>query len=170
MKRRLIIMRHAKSSWKHPKLRDHQRPLKGRGRREARRAGQALSELGWAPDQVLSSDSTRTRKTWLAMVPVLPQPSRVTWSRDLYHGGPDELCPMLAALTEPAQTVLVLGHNPGWEDVIEYLTGSALTLKTARAALVEAEGDWPSLVASRRRWTLTHFLDPRELLRRERRS
>ena len=59
MARRLIVMRHAKSSWKNPKLRDHQRPLNKRGRRDAPRVARALRKAGWVPDAVLSSVLTR---------------------------------------------------------------------------------------------------------------
>ncbi len=64
MTRRLIVMRHAKSSWKHAGLTDHQRPLNKRGRKDAPRVARALIERGWTPRRVLSSDAARTRETW----------------------------------------------------------------------------------------------------------
>ena len=59
MERRLIVMRHAKSSWKNESLRDHERPLNKRGRRDAPRIGEELASLGWVPQRVISSDATR---------------------------------------------------------------------------------------------------------------
>ena len=60
MQRRLMVMRHAKSSWKSQVPTDHERPLNERGRRDAARVGKRLAELGWVPDFVVSSDSRRT--------------------------------------------------------------------------------------------------------------
>ena len=67
MKRRLIVMRHAKSSWKDPGQTDHERPLNGRGRRSAPLVAARLAELGWAPTRVHSSDAARTVETWRGM-------------------------------------------------------------------------------------------------------
>ena len=67
MHRRLIIMRHAKSSWTSGALSDHERPLNARGIRDAPRVGAALVKRGWLPQLVLSSDSERTRETFAGM-------------------------------------------------------------------------------------------------------
>ena len=61
---RLILMRHAKSSWDSPGLDDHERPLNGRGCRSAKAIGAWLNDHGYLPDLVLSSDAERTRETW----------------------------------------------------------------------------------------------------------
>ena len=62
MTRRLILMRHAKSSWDNPFAEDHQRPLNGRGKRSAKAIGEWLRAQGYLPDQILSSSATRTRE------------------------------------------------------------------------------------------------------------
>ena len=67
MRRRIIVMRHAKSSWKSGARDDHARPLNKRGRRDAPRIAARLAELGWVPERVISSDSERTRQTWARM-------------------------------------------------------------------------------------------------------
>ena len=82
--RRLLLARHAKSSWGNPALTDHDRPLNARGYRAAQLVGAALSELGCVPDVVLSSTATRTRETWVQMEPHFGGHPRVEFHRALY--------------------------------------------------------------------------------------
>lgn len=86
---RLIIMRHAKSSWRDPLLDDHDRPLNKRGRRDAPRVAAELQRRGWAPKAVIMSDSVRTTETWARMAAALAQPpgaDAVLSDPHLYHG------------------------------------------------------------------------------------
>lgn len=107
MTRRLILMRHAKSSWGDPAQPDHARPLNGRGQRSATALGDWLRTQGYLPDRVLSSSSVRTRDTFDRLG--LDAPAQ--FSDALYHASPTI---MLKALrTASGQTVLMLGHNPG---------------------------------------------------------
>ena len=64
MRRRLIVLRHAKSAWDTDAATDHERPLNKRGRRDALRVAEKIAKLGWQPEQVISSDAERTRETW----------------------------------------------------------------------------------------------------------
>lgn len=113
MSLRLILMRHAKSSWNSPATDDHARPLNGRGRRSATAIGAWLAEGGYLPDLVLSSDSARTRETWaLAEAALRHRPDRVVWLSELYLAPPQTMLEVLrTAGTSP--NVLMLGHNPG---------------------------------------------------------
>ncbi|MEM7320772.1 MAG: histidine phosphatase family protein [Pseudomonadota bacterium] len=111
MTRTLILTRHAKSSWDDPWLADHERPLNKRGRKAAGRIGRWLTERGYIPDQVVSSDAMRTRETLARMD--LPTIS-TKFTRNLYHAGP---LAMLDTLSKAdGETVLLLGHNPGIAD------------------------------------------------------
>ncbi len=105
--KRLILMRHAKSSWDDPALDDHARPLNGRGRVSARVVGDWLRAKGYVPDQVLSSDSKRTRETFAG----LKIAADTSFLPALYHAGPDEILRVLRAAS--GDCVLVLAHNPG---------------------------------------------------------
>jgi len=107
--RRLIVMRHAKSSWAEPDQRDHDRPLNGRGRRDAPAMGAWLRQADAAPDAALVSTAQRTRETW-ALLGFADVP--VTLRADLYHAEPAAI---LAALRDApeVETLLVLGHQPG---------------------------------------------------------
>ena len=105
--KRLILMRHAKSSWDDPALDDHARPLNGRGRVSARVVGDWMRARGYIPDQTLSSDSRRTRETFAG----LKIPCDTQFLNRLYHAGPGDLLHLLRQAD--GDCVLVLGHNPG---------------------------------------------------------
>ena len=108
---RLILTRHAKSDWTEPTGGDHARPLNPRGRKAAPRMGRWLAAQGVVPGEALVSTAARTRETWALMAPELPGAPAPRYLDALYHAGPDV---MLRALqTAEAETVLMLGHNPG---------------------------------------------------------
>lgn len=159
--KRLIVMRHAKSSWTSDAGTDHARPLNERGRRDAPLVGTALAERGWTPELVLSSDSTRTRETFDGLVSAFGEVD-VTFTRDLYHAGATEVVSACEALDDSIGCVMVLGHNPGWEHVVGYLTGEFVSMTTGNCVLLEAEGTWMELMTSGA-WELKEILRPREL-------
>lgn len=156
---RLILLRHAKSSWKVPGQSDHERPLNRRGKNDAPRIGGELVELGWTPDFVCSSDATRTRQTWNKMRNVLP-PVDALFTRRLYLAGLDEIREVVLEAPERAKTILCLGHNPGWESAVAELGGIPEPMATANAALLRSrESDWNT--ALRGTWELEHMIRPR---------
>lgn len=164
MKRRLIVMRHAKSSWDSPAESDHDRPLNDRGRRDSPRVAARLVEMGWSPQVVLSSDSCRTRETFALMQPALADVRSVEFLPSLYHAGIESLCEALLAVADDIESVLALGHNPGWQHAVYWLCGESVEMKTATAALLECDAaDWPASVGSRGLWRLVGTIYPREL-------
>lgn len=111
MTKRLILTRHAKSSWDDPLMSDHDRPLNDRGKAAAADLGEWLASRGYVPEQVLCSDALRTRKTWSGCAPALPGTPILDLKPALYNAGPDV---MLAVLRHAsANVVMVIGHNPG---------------------------------------------------------
>ena len=111
MTKRLILTRHAKSSWDDPNMADHDRPLNERGKTAAADLGGWLASRGYIPEEVLCSDALRTRKTWSGIAPALPGTPILELKPALYHAGPDV---MLAVLRHAkADTVMMIGHNPG---------------------------------------------------------
>lgn len=157
---RLIVMRHAKSAWDTSAASDHARPLSSRGRRDAPRVGARLAELGWVPEQVLSSDSVRTRETWQGLSEHLDCP--VKFSRSLYHAGLGDVQGALTGLK--VQTAMVLFHNPGCEWVVSFLTGDGARITTANAALLEHDGtDWAEAITDAGGWRLVKVLRPKQL-------
>ena len=165
MKYRLIVMRHAKSDWDTDAPTDHARPLNKRGRRDAPQIAAKLVELGWQPDKVLSSDSTRTTETFERMCDAFDSPlPEATFFNSLYHAGIAEIEEVVAQLPDSVETVLVLGHNPGWQSAVYWLVGEAHEMTTANAALMEIEAEsWGEAISRETEWTLFDFLRPKEL-------
>ncbi len=139
MKRR-VVMRHAKSAWDAGASTDHERPLNERGKREAPVVGRDLAARGFAPDLVLTSDSKRTMETLELALPFWPK-AEVVSSRALYHAGIVEVRDALASVPPAAETVLVLGHNPGWEGMVSQLSGKHVEMKTSYAAVLESDAE-----------------------------
>jgi len=109
---RLILTRHAKSSWDHPGLSDHERPLNKRGRESASAIGGWLKDKGYVPDLALSSDSERTRETWALLEAALDSGADVEWLGALYHAGAQTMLDVLQGAGRKG-CILMLGHNPG---------------------------------------------------------
>lgn len=163
MLRRLIVMRHAKSSWNTTASSDHERPLNDRGRRDAPRIGAKLVELGWTPDFILSSDAQRTQETTAGLNESFPEPVPATFLRSLYLAGPKSVREETAHVDDSVECLLVLGHNPGWEQLVYDLSGEQVVMKTATAALLTREIDSWSDAFNTPSWNLDHVLYPREL-------
>lgn len=162
MLRRLIVMRHAKSSWKSSATTDHARPLNARGRRDAPQVGRALRDLGWAPAMVHLSDARRTRETWAGLSTVLPSCPTVV-DPSFYLAGLQAIAAAAAGWPpDAAGPVLVLGHNPGWEAAASTLAGQQITMTTGNAVLLCGEGaTWTDALAAP--WKLETILLPRML-------
>ncbi len=112
MVRRLILVRHAKSSWDSGELDDHKRPLNCRGERSALMIGTWLRGKGRVPQRVLSSDSTRTRETWRLIEKELRSGAEEHWIRDLYHADAQTMLEALRSAGN-ASKIMMIGHNPG---------------------------------------------------------
>ena len=121
---RLILTRHAKSSWDDPAQADHDRPLNDRGRRSARELGDWLASRGYEPEEVICSTAERTRATWDGVVAatfeVLPE---VRYEAGLYQATADQMLTILR--TAKAQTVMMIGHNPGIAELAARLPARA---------------------------------------------
>lgn len=112
MMKKLILMRHAKSSWEYPDLDDHARPLNRRGQKSAKALGDWLRTNGHLPDQILCSTSERTRQTLAGLA--LPAGIQTRFLGALYHADPAQLTFCLKQAT--GHCVLVIAHNPGIAD------------------------------------------------------
>jgi phosphohistidine phosphatase len=135
--KRLLILRHAKSSWADSSMDDWQRPLNERGHRDAPRAGEWLRERSLMPDVIITSDAVRARTTALAVAKAAGYSEEVIADPSLYHAKPADVIDILNGVADDARTVLIVGHNPGLEEVVRLLTGEYHGLVTA--ALVELD-------------------------------
>ena len=141
MERRLIVMRHAKSASATASTSDHERRLTETGIRQAEEIATRLIELGWTPQIVVGSDATRTRQTWETMEPHFEPAPPAQWSNSLYLAGVDAVEENLVDLSDDITDVLLLGHNPGWQNVISHFSGRHERLTPANAALLHSTGD-----------------------------
>jgi phosphohistidine phosphatase len=119
----LHLLRHAKSSWSEGAQADHDRPLNARGRRAAKAMGRFLAREGPAPTRVLCSSALRTRETWEHVREVLDAEPEVRVERSLYLASADEMLARIRA-EGSGPCLLVIGHNPGTEDLARALVGS----------------------------------------------
>jgi phosphohistidine phosphatase len=142
----LLIMRHAKSSWDDDSLPDHLRPLNKRGQRDAPRMGRLLARQDLKPDRILSSTAVRARTTAEIVAAELEFAGEIQLRPDLYHADPEDYLQALAELGDGVNRVLVIGHNPGMEELIAELTEAAESFPTAAIAVVEIPiEDWREL-------------------------
>lgn len=114
MTRRLILLRHAKSSWSQQGAGDHARVLNGRGRNDCDAIGRWLAAHGYLPDEVLCSSAARTCETWDRVSAHLPQPPAMAPLDKLYLADPGTLFNSLSGAT--GNCVAILAHNPGIAD------------------------------------------------------
>jgi phosphohistidine phosphatase len=121
--RTLLLLRHAKSSWDDAALSDHDRPLAPRGERAARLIASHLRAEGIIPALVLCSSARRTRETLAALQPVLGESTEVRIEDRLYGAGATTILAILRAVDAAVSSVMVIGHNPGLEDVAVALAG-----------------------------------------------
>jgi phosphohistidine phosphatase len=142
----LSILRHAKSSWKDSSLDDHDRPLNKRGLRDAPRVGELLLEKDLVPDTILSSTARRARETALAVATAARFPDEVRFTRDLYLADPGAYLEALRLLPKSCGHAMVVGHNPGIEQLVALVAGTPEPMPTAALVVVElALESWKDL-------------------------
>jgi len=165
---RLLLLRHAKSSWADPGVRDHDRPLNDRGRRAAKVMGDHVRKQGWIPEVVLCSSARRTCET--AALLELPATTELAIEHDLYLAEPDTVLHRIRAVDDRAATVMVIGHNPTMHEVALDLVadGNKHALRslgekypTGALAVFDLDGVWPALAP--RTAHLAAFVTPRNL-------
>ncbi len=149
--RTLLVLRHAKSSWKHPALSDHDRPLNTRGRRDVPRVGAFVRDSRLAPDLIISSTATRARSTADEVARCCAYHGAVTLEPRLYLAEPSAIVDVVQGLGGDARTVLIVGHNPGVAGLVAQLTGQREEFPTAALAQIQLPiATWPELRGSTR--------------------
>lgn len=132
----LLILRHAKSSWKDEAMPDHDRPLNKRGKADAPRMGKLLREEDLVPDLILSSDARRARATAQMVAEESRYEGEMVFLRDLYAAEAGAYLQALAQMGGEAERILIVGHNPGLEELLQDLTDEYQPLPTAALAQV----------------------------------
>ena len=159
----LLLMRHAKSSWADANQTDHERPLNERGRQAATDVGQALTARGYAPENIWSSDSKRTRETAMRLTRAIPGAQRVDYFSEFYHASPQNVLYVANREGEPSgvERLMWLGHNPGWAHLHSIFTGQDHPFPTGACTVLSriSDGDWLSPDS----WHMIDLILPREL-------
>jgi phosphohistidine phosphatase len=125
MNRLLVIMRHAKSDWASGALTDFDRPLNRRGERDAPRMARWLRANRFIPQQILSSPAVRARETTKSVIKELAvDESMVRWDRRIYEADLDDLLAVLADHEAGPPVQMLVGHNPGLEQLAGYLASA----------------------------------------------
>jgi phosphohistidine phosphatase len=143
--RTLTLLRHAKSSWSDPVLRDFDRPLNKRGQRDAPEMGRRLKGRGIRPSLIVTSPAVRALATARAVAEALGYPDElIQLEPGLYHASPDAILRIVAAQDDAHRHILVCGHNPGLTDLASRLVGTDVgNLPTAAVLSVAGDAeDW----------------------------
>lgn len=139
----LVLVRHAKSDWGDPSLRDHDRPLNGRGRKNAPDMADRLAATGVSVDLILSSTAVRARTTAQAFAEALDAPLELIPELYLASGSTLLGAARLAATRNGFETIMVVAHNPGITDLANELSGGGIHhMPTAAVARFELAGGW----------------------------
>jgi phosphohistidine phosphatase len=170
MVRRLLLLRHAKSSWDDPALGDHERPLAKRGRRATKAIARYLRSQDVRPELVLCSSARRTQETLERIRDALPNDIEVGVERDLYLASAVDLLDRMRLVPAEVGSVLLIGHNPAIQELALMLARPAAEVDPIRqkfptAALATLIFDSPWEQLSPGRAELTGFVKPRDLER-----
>ncbi len=159
----LLLLRHAKSSWKDTDLEDYDRPLNKRGKRDAPKMGRLLVEENLLPGLIVSSSAKRCRKTAEHVLHASHFRGETRFSSQLYEAKADSLVQFLASIDDSIERLLIIAHNPGLEELLEALTGVYTPLTTAALAQLDLPIDAWSKIGSVTTATLVKVWQPREL-------
>jgi phosphohistidine phosphatase len=142
----LLVMRHAKSSWKDSDLVDHDRPLNKRGKRDAPRIGELLRQERLVPELVLTSSARRAQDTAEAVVEASGYIPEIRHLPSFYQADLETVYETLQHLPGDIDRVMIVGHNPELEALVEALTGEQVPLPTATVVVVSLPiEDWQEL-------------------------
>ena len=165
----LYVLRHAKSDWDDESLRDFDRPLSHRGRKAAKAVGHEMRGRGIRPDFVIASPAVRATETVDRVIDGFGEDLRVTEDRRIYEAGTGTLLDIVRAASDDADHVMIVGHNPGLQNLVVTLTEACALREEAEqkfptAALAEIRFDvdrWSELAP--RTGQLADLIKPRDL-------
>ena len=168
--RQLIVLRHAKSAWPDG-VPDHDRPLAGRGRRDAPAAGRWLAESGHVPDRVLCSTAQRARETWELAEAELGTHPKTVYEDRVYGATAAELLDLAHEMPESVRTLMLVGHDPAMQELTlelasptqraDALERVAFKFPTAAIAVLAFGDKWSALAPGHAE--LASFVTPSDL-------
>src|ERR1700741_178705 len=158
----LYLLRHAKSSWNDNTLRDFDRPLKKRGREAADRIGQRLVEENLSNPLVICSPAVRTRETAAIVLKSAKLQLEPQFDDRIYEASLRELVEIVSEIPEDNEVAIMIGHNPGFEELLAFLTGEQRRMPTCALAKIRfGDVNWRDVRAGA--GSLEWFIAPKEL-------
>jgi phosphohistidine phosphatase len=139
--KKLLLLRHAKSSWADATLTDFERPLNERGKLAAPLVGKFMRERRITPDLIICSPAKRTRETIALVLKAARIEPRLRYDERIYEASLARLLEVVSEIEGDKQEVMLVGHNPGFENLLEHLTGATKRMPTAALALIALDAD-----------------------------
>ena len=158
----LFLLRHAKSSWKDESLPDFERPLNRRGKHAAERIGRYLKHEAIVPELVLSSPALRARETIERVAKAAKWTPEILFDQRIYEAGGLRLLDVVSQIENERKTALLVGHNPGIQELLMLLTGESKKVPTAALLKIELKSSKWSTAADKRA-KLAWLVKPRDL-------
>jgi phosphohistidine phosphatase len=159
----LLLLRHAKSDWHDPGLKDFDRPLNKRGQKAAPAVGNFLKQQKVKPQLILSSPAERARQTTSLVMESARLRVDLRYDERLYGASLERLLEVLSQIEDTAAVVMMVGHNPGLEELLEHLTGDGQRMPTATLACLNLNIEkWGKV--KEKSGVLEWLVKPRDLL------
>ncbi len=159
----LLVLRHAKSSWKDSGVADFERPLNARGRRASDLIGRFIRKKKLNPDLVLSSNATRARETIGLVLESARLIVELRYDERLYLASADRLAEIISQIEDDRSQVMLVGHNPGMEELLPRLTGVVGRMPTGALAKIVLQVDRWTEVSDTRSGGLEWLVKPKDL-------
>ena len=161
--KRLLLMRHAKSSWKDSDIPDNERPLKKKGHKDAEKMGKLLKSKKLVPDLIIASTAVRAEKTAEDIAKACKYKNEIVFSDSLYMAEPADILNVIKEHAKKQNCVMIIGHNPGLEAFLQILTGKVESLSTASIAYLGAKIDKWNELSGEENITLKKLWRPKDL-------
>jgi phosphohistidine phosphatase len=162
----LLLMRHAKSSWKESNIPDHDRPLNRRGKHDAPLMGKQLRDQKMNLDLIISSTALRAETTANLIAKAVRYKGKIILDKSIYDAEPKDLFTLLSNSSDEYNSILLVGHNPTMEETVQMITNSPeLTMATCAVAHLTLSIDtWTDLKEKQTFSSkLENFWTPKEL-------
>lgn len=159
----LMIMRHAKSDWSDESLQDKDRPLKEKGKTDAKKMGELLKHIGCTPELIISSTAKRAKQTAQIVAEETEYKSEIKYEDIIYEGHAEDIFGVLSQIRPRTSKILIVAHNPQVEEFLSsVLSGGNMHVKVSTAGIVKVDIDVENLrEISVRKSVLTWMATPK---------
>ena len=142
----IFLLRHGKSK-RGPEFKtDFVRPLAKRGKRDSQFMGEFMKNYGLIPALIISSDAERAKATAEHVASSMKYPGKIEFQNDLYTTGADSYEETIMNLSDHIDSVMLVGHNPDLEEVVQYLTGHTVVIPTAALVRIDIDStQWSTI-------------------------